>query len=141
MEDMNFKNYESEAKWKQIITFGAILMIFISCIGLFGLTTLSIQQRTKEIGVRKVLGASVFQISSLVSKNFVYLVIIAFLIAIPLAWFTTNKWLENFAYKIDISWKIFALAASLTFVIALITVGYQSIQAAMANPVKSLRTD
>ncbi len=141
MEDLNFKNYEEEAKWKQIITFGAILMIFISCIGLFGLTTLSIQQRTKEIGVRKVLGASVFQISSLVSKNFVFLVIIAFLIAIPLAWFTTNKWLENFAYKIDISWKIFALAASLTFIIALLTVGYQAIRAAMANPVKSLRTE
>ena len=141
MDDLNFKNYESEAKWKQIITFGAILMIFISCIGLFGLTTLSIQQRTKEIGVRKVLGASVLQISSLVSKNFVFLVIIAFVIAIPLAWFTTNKWLENFAYKIDISWKIFALAASLTFIIALLTVGYQAIKAAMMNPVKSLRTE
>lgn len=141
MDDLNFKNYESEAKWKQIIAFGAILMIFISCIGLFGLTTLSIQQRTKEIGIRKVLGASVFQISSLVTKNFVFLVIIAFLIAIPLAWFTTNKWLENFAYKIDISWKVFALAAFMTFIIALLTVGYQAIKAAVANPVKSLRTE
>ncbi|TAG19593.1 MAG: FtsX-like permease family protein [Cytophagia bacterium] len=141
MEDLNFKNYEEEAKWKQIVTFGAILMIFIACIGLFGLTMLSIQQRTKEIGVRKVLGASIFQISSLVAKNFVGLVLIAFLFAIPAAWYAINKWLENFAYPIDISWQVFALATLLTTLIALLTVSYQAIKAALMNPVESLKTE
>jgi putative ABC transport system permease protein len=141
MEDMNFKNYESEAKWKQIIGFGSILMIFISCIGLFGLTMLSIQQRTKEIGIRKVLGATIFQISSLLSKNYIGLVFIAFVVAIPAAWYATTKWLENFAYKIDISWQIFALAAILTIIVAFLTVSYQAIRAALMNPVKSLKTE
>ncbi|GAB2638656.1 ABC transporter permease [Emticicia sediminis] len=141
LEDLNFKNYESEAKWKQIIAFGAILMIFISCIGLFGLTMLSIQQRTKEIGIRKVLGATIFQISSLLSRNYIGLVFIAFIVAVPAAWYATNKWLENFAYKIDISWQIFALAAILIIVIAFLTVSYQAIKAAVMNPVKSLKTE
>lgn len=141
MDDLNQKNYEAEDRWKQIITLGAILTIFISFIGLFGLTMLSIKQRTKEIGVRKVLGASVFQISSLLSKNYVGLVLIAFIFAIPLAWFTTSKWLENFAYRIDISWQIFAFSTVLITVIALLTVSYQSIRAALANPVESLRTE
>jgi putative ABC transport system permease protein len=141
MDDLNRQNYEAEVRWKQIITLSAILTIFISCIGLFGLTMLSIKQRTKEIGVRKVLGASVFQISSLLSKNYIGLVLIAFLFAIPLAWYATNKWLENFAYRIDISWQIFAIATSIITVIALLTISYQSIRAALANPVKSLRTE
>lgn len=141
MEDLNHQNYEAEARWKQIITLGSILTIFISFIGLFGLTMLSIKQRTKEIGVRKVLGASVFQISSLLAKNYIGLVLIAFIFAIPLAWFTTHQWLENFAYRIDISWQIFALATLVITVIALLTVSYQAIRAALANPVKSLRTE
>ena len=141
MEDLNFKNYEAEAKWKQIIAFGAILMIFISSIGLFGLTMLSIQQRTKEIGIRKVLGASIFQISSLLSKNFLILVLIAFVVAIPSAWLATNKWLENFAYRVDISWQIFAIGSIFTIITALFTVSYQAIKAAIANPVKSLKTE
>jgi putative ABC transport system permease protein len=141
MDDLNHQNYEAEVRWKQIITLSAILTIFISCIGLFGLTMLSIKQRTKEIGVRKVLGASVFQISSLLSKNYVGLVFIAFIFAIPLAWYATNKWLENFAYQVDISWHIFALATIMITVIALLTISYQSIRAALANPVKSLRTE
>ncbi|MFT4031196.1 MAG: hypothetical protein QM669_02135 [Siphonobacter sp.] len=91
MADLNYKKYEAEAKWKQIITFGAVLTIFISCIGLFGLVSLSIQQRTKEIGIRKVLGASVFQISNLLSKNFITLVLIAFIVAIPAAWYATTS--------------------------------------------------
>ena len=138
---MNFKNYEAENKWKQIISSSAILTIFISCIGLFGLAMLSMQKRTKEIGVRKVLGASIFQISTLVSKNFISLVFIAFLIAIPAAWYATSSWLQNFAYRIDIHWWIFALAAFLTVIIALITVSFQAIKAAIRNPVKSLRVD
>ncbi|MEP7267337.1 MAG: ABC transporter permease [Saprospiraceae bacterium] len=141
IDDLNLKNYEAEAKWKQIIAFGAILMILISCIGLFGLTTLSIQKRLKEIGVRKVLGASVFQISNLISKNYIALVLLSFVIAIPTALFAVQKWLESFAYKIDLGWKIFAFAIILTSSIALLTVSYQAIKAALMNPVKSLRSE
>ena len=140
-DQSNIKNYEAELRWKKIITLAAILTIFISCIGLFGLTTLAIQKRTKEIGVRKVLGASVMQVSALVSRNFIALVFIAFLFAIPAAWFAAGKWLENFAYRINMSWWVFALAAVLTVVIALITVSFQSIRAAIANPVKALRSE
>ena len=141
LEDLNRKNYESEARWKHIITFGAVLMIFISCIGLFGLTTLSVQQRTKEIGIRKVLGANLFQISTLLSKNYIVLVLIAFVLAIPLAWFATNKWLENFAYKVEVSWQGFFISVFFTILIAFLTVSYQSIRAALMNPVKSLKTE
>jgi putative ABC transport system permease protein len=137
----NIKNYEAEAKWKQIILFGAILTIFISSIGLFGLTTLSIERRTKEIGIRKVFGASVSQIVKLISQDFLKLVLIAFVIAIPLAWYATNQWLQNFAYRIDISWWIFALSGVLSASIALFTTSFQAIKAALANPVKSLRTE
>jgi len=140
-EDLNLKKYESEAKWKQIIMFGTILMIFISCMGLLGLTMLSIQKRTKEIGVRKVLGANVFQILNLVSKNYIALIFISFFIAIPTAWFAVSKWLENFAYKIEISWQIFACAILITLLIAILTVSFQAIKAAMANPVNSLRSE
>ncbi|MHA4810741.1 ABC transporter permease [Flavitalea flava] len=140
-EELNIRSYEAESKWKQIITFGAMLTIFISCIGLFGLASLSIQQRTKEIGVRKVLGASVLTISRLLSKNFLFLVLIAFFIAMPAAWYAANRWLENFAYKIPISWVTFALAALLTLVVAMITVGYHTLRAALANPIRSLRNE
>ncbi len=140
-DDLNYKKYEAEERWKQIITLSAILTIFISCIGLFGLTTLSVQKRTKEIGVRKVLGANVLQISALVSKNFVLLVLLAFLVAIPAAWFAVGKWLQNFAYRIEMHWWVFAAAAVTTVIIALITVSFQSIRAALSNPVKSLRTE
>lgn len=140
-DEQNRKSYEAEEKWKQIITFAAIITIFISCIGLFGLTTLAVQKRTKEIGVRKVLGANVLQISTLVSKNFLVLVLIAFLIAIPAGWYATEKWLENFAYRITINGWVFGFAALLTIAIAIITVSFQAIKAAIANPVKSLRTE
>lgn len=140
-DELNYAKYEAEQRWKQIITLSAILTIFISCIGLFGLTTLSVQKRTKEIGVRKVLGANTLQLSAMVSKNFVLLVLLAFLLAIPAAWFAVGKWLQNFAYRIDMHWWVFALAALITVVIALITVSFQSIKAAMANPVKTLRTE
>ena len=137
----NMKSYEAEAKWKQVMAFGAILTIFISCIGLFGLTTFSTEQRTKEIGIRKVLGASVNEIVRLISQDFVRLVFIAFLMAIPAAWYATHKWLQNFAYRIDISWWIFAVAGFLMLLIAFLTVSFQAIRAALANPVKSLRTE
>ena len=109
--------------------------------GLFSIALISIQQRTKEIGVRKVLGASVPSIVALLSKDFLKLVVIAILIASPLAWWAMDKWLRDFAYKIDIEWWVFALAGLLAVSIALLTVSFQSIRAALVNPVKSLRSE
>ncbi len=135
------EQYDSEAKWKQIVTFGAILTIFISCIGLFGLATLSAEKRKKEIGIRKVLGASVQGIVKKLSNDFLKLVILAALIASPLAWWAMYKWLNNYPYRIAINGWIFACAAILVLLIALVTVSFQSIKAATANPIKSLRTE
>jgi len=141
MNEQNRKNYEAEAKWKQIMLFGAILTIFISCIGLFGLSVLSAEKRTKEIGIRKVLGASVNGVVTILSKDFLKLVFISLVIAIPAAWIAANKWLENYPYRITVTWWLFASAGILVILIALITVGFQAIKAAVANPVKSLRTE
>ena len=137
----NLKSYEAEAKWKQIMLFGAILTIFISCIGLFGLSVLSTERRTKEIGIRKVLGASVKGVAAILSKDFLKLVFISLVIAIPLAWLAASKWLENYPYRITLNWWLFASAGILVILIALITVSFQSIKAAIANPVKSLRME
>ena len=117
------------------------LTIFISCLGLFGLATYMAENRIKEIGVRKVLGASVFSITSLLSKDFLKLVIVSLLIASPVAWWAMDKWLQNYTYHINIEWWVFAGAGLLSVLIALATVSYQSIKAAIANPVKSLRTE
>ena len=141
MNEENRRQYEAEAKWKQIMLFGAILTIFISCIGLFGLSVLSAEKRTKEIGIRKVLGASVNRVVTILSKDFLKLVFIALVIAIPAAWFVANKWLENYPYRISLSWKLFAAGGILVVLIALITVSFQAIKAGVANPVKSLRTE
>ena len=141
MDDINAKNYETEAKWKQIISIASGLFIFISCIGLLGLVILSIEQRTKEIGIRKVLGAAVTRIILLVSREFIILISIAFVVATPVAYYYTNKWLMDFFYRISIGWWMFALAGLSVIVIALITLSYQAIKAAIANPVKSLRTE
>lgn len=141
MTDRNLKNYEAEAKWKQIILFSAILTIFISCIGLFGLSVLAAEKRTKEIGIRKVLGASANSVVAVLSKDFLKLVVIALLIAIPLAWFAAGNWLENYPYRITLSWPMFAAAGLLVMAIAIFTVSFQAIKAAIANPVKSLRTE
>lgn len=139
--DENLKSYEAEAKWKQIMLFGAILTIFISCIGLFGLSVLSTERRTKEIGIRKVLGASVKGVAAILSKDFLKLVFISLVIAIPLAWLAASKWLENYPYRITLSWWLFASAGALVILIALMTVSFQAIKAAIANPVKSLRNE
>ncbi len=125
---------------KLFITF-AIFAIFIGCLGLFGLVTYAAEQRIKEIGVRKVLGASVSGIVIMLSKDFARLVLIASLIAFPVAWFSMNKWLQSFAYRIHIGWWVFVVAGVTAILIALITVSFQAIKAAMANPVKSLRTE
>jgi putative ABC transport system permease protein len=139
--EANIRSYEAEAKWKQIMLFSAILTIFVSCIGLFGLSVLSAEKRTKEIGIRKVLGASVTGVVTILSKDFLKLVAIALIIAIPLAWISASKWLENYPYRITLGWQIFALAAVLVILIALVTVSFQAIRAAMSNPSKSLRTE
>jgi len=139
--EQNRKDYEAEAKWKQIMLFSAILTIFISCIGLFGLSVLSAEKRTKEIGIRKVLGASVNGVVAILSKDFLKLVCIALIIAIPVAWMAANKWLQNYPYRIMLNWWLFALAGALVITIALITVSFQAIKAGIANPVKSLRTE
>ena len=141
MNEANLRDYEAEAKWKQIMLFGAILTIFISCIGLFGLSVLSAEKRTKEIGIRKVLGASVKRVVAILSKDFLKLVFISLIIAIPAAWLAANKWLENYPYRIALDWWLFASAGILVVLIALITVSFQAIKAAIANPVKSLRTE
>jgi putative ABC transport system permease protein len=139
--DDNRSQYVQVEKWKQIILFGAILAIFISCIGLFGLSVLSAEKRTKEIGIRKVLGASIPEIVKTLLIDFIKLVIIALLIASPLVYIAANKWLQNYPYRITISWWMFASAGILVMLIALFTVSYQAIKAALANPVKSLRSE
>jgi putative ABC transport system permease protein len=141
MDDLNKKNYETEAKWKQIISIASGLFIFISCIGLLGLVMLSIEQRTKEIGIRKVLGAAIPRIMLLVSKEFIVLISIAFVIAIPVGYYYIYKWIENFAYRINIGWWMFGIAGALVITIALVTISFQTLKAAVANPVKSLRTE
>ncbi len=117
------------------------LAVFISCLGLSGLVIYTTTQRTKEIGVRKVLGASIAQIVTLISRDFIVLVILAFVIAAPLAWIGMDKWLENFAYRTEISWWIFLSGGLVMIFIALITLSFQTIKAAMMNPVKSLRSE
>ncbi|MEX6686776.1 ABC transporter permease [Danxiaibacter flavus] len=133
--------YKSEQVVSKLSGFFAFLAIFISCLGLFGLATFTAAQRTKEIGVRKVLGASVANIAGMLSGDFLKLVGIAFIIAFPVAWLVMNNWLQNFAYKINIEWWMFAVAGFATVCIALLTVSYQSIKAALNNPVNSLRTE
>ncbi len=137
----NARSYEAEARWQQIILFGAVITIFVSCIGLFGLSVLTAEKRFKEIGVRKVLGASVNSVVTILSKDFLKLVIIALLIAIPIAWMATEKWLQNYPYRITPGWGIFSFAAALVILLALVTVSFQAIKAAIANPVKSLRSE
>ncbi|MBD1427216.1 ABC transporter permease [Sphingobacterium arenae] len=133
--------YETEHRTAKLIDLATGVTIFISCLGLFGLATLTAFQRTKEIGIRKVLGASVTGIVGLLSKDFVQLVVIAIVIASPIAWYAMNNWLADFAYRIAIQWWMFALAGLLAVIVALLTVSYRAIKAARANPVDSLRDE
>jgi putative ABC transport system permease protein len=135
------KLYQAEQRQETIFTVFACIAIFIACLGLFGLSAFAITQRVKEIGVRKVLGANVGSIVSLLSRDFVKLVLISAIIAFPVAWYAMTKWLQDFAYRIDIHWWVFVLAAILTLLVALATVSFQAIKAASANPVKSLRSE
>ncbi len=140
-KDINEAKYESEQKWKQIISFAAVLTIFISCIGLFGLASLAAQKRTKEVGIRKVLGASVTDIVRKLSTGFLALVLIASLIAVPAAWWVSHKWLQEYPLRIEISIWIFLFALVLIATVSILTVSFQAIKAAIVNPVKSLRTE
>jgi putative ABC transport system permease protein len=141
IDELFNETYTAEQKTGTILGIFAGLTIFIACLGLFGLATFTAEQRTKEIGIRKVLGASVTNIIALLSKEFIVLVSIAIAIAAPLAWWAMDKWLQDFAYRVTIGWWIFALAGFLALVIALLTVSFQAVKAAVANPVKSLRTE
>ncbi len=140
-DEENVRQYESENKWKQIISFSALVTIFVSCIGLFGLATLSAEKRVKEIGIRKVLGASAMQMMRLLSSDFLKLTILASLIAIPAAWWAMNKWLENYPYRIDMGPGVFLATTLLVVFIALLTVSFQAIRTAGVNPANSLRSE
>ncbi|SFF30115.1 FtsX-like permease family protein [Spirosoma endophyticum] len=135
------KNYESENRLTTLVGYFTFIAILISCLGLFGLASFNAEQRVKEIGVRKVLGASVTNIVALLSKDFIKLVLMALLIASPIAWYAMNRWLQRFAYKVDIEWWMFAFAGLVAVGIALLTVSFQSMKAALMNPVKNLRSE
>ncbi|WP_273568256.1 FtsX-like permease family protein [Maribacter halichondriae] len=135
------KLFQEEQRLGTISIVFTILAILISCLGLFGLVSYVAEQKKKEIGIRKVLGASISSVLRLLTKDFIKLVLIAFIVAFPLAYYFMNRWLESFTYKIDIQWWVFALAGICALTITLLTVGFQSFKSAMANPVKSLRTE
>jgi ABC-type antimicrobial peptide transport system permease subunit len=135
------RKFSHEVRVGKLAGFFAILAIFISSLGLFGLASFVAEQRIKEIGVRKVLGATILNIWRLLSKDFVLLVFISLLIASPLAYYFMHGWLENYRYRINISWWIFALAAMIALLLTIVMVSFQAIKAAIANPVKSLRTE
>jgi len=140
--DESFNNlYKSEQRTGLLYNIFAAIAIFISCLGLLGLAAYTAQIRTREIGVRKVLGASVPGIIRLLAGDFIKLVLIAIVIATPVSWYVMNKWLQDFAYKINIGWAVFVLAGMVAILIALFTISFQSVKAALANPVKSLRTE
>ena len=135
------KKFESEKRTGKLAGLFAFLTIAISCLGLFGLASYMAENRVKEIGVRKVLGASVLGITKLLSKDFLQLVIISFILAAPLSYWSMHNWLQDYPYRVSLQWWVFVLAAVLAVAIALLTVSYQAIKAALANPVKSLRTE
>ena len=141
MDDFFTRSYRADTRAGQVFGLFAGLAVLISCLGLFGLAAFIAEQRTKEIGVRKVLGASVYSIIALLSGDFLKLVLIAIVVATPVAWYAMNRWLQDFAYKITLEWWIFALAGAMAVGISLLTVSFQSIKAALMNPVKSLRSE
>jgi ABC-type antimicrobial peptide transport system permease subunit len=135
------KKFAQEERIGKLASLFAVLAVFISCLGLFGLASFVAEQRTKEIGIRKVLGASVLNLWTMLSKDFVYLVIISICISIPIAWYFMNNWLMNYQYRTELNWWIFAASGFVALLVTLFTVSYQSIKAAKGNPVKSLRSE
>jgi putative ABC transport system permease protein len=138
-DEENFKSYALEAKWKKIMLSGAMVTIFLSCIGLFGLTVLAAEKRTKEIGIRKVLGASIVNIITILSRDFIRLVLIASVLSLPLAYYGVNRWLEGYAYRIKVDWQLFAFPSIIVVVIAILTIGVQALKSALSNPVNTLK--
>ena len=141
MDELYNRTYTAEQKTGRILNIFAVLTILVACMGLFGLATYTAEQRSKEIGIRKVLGASVTQVTGMLSKEFIKLVLIACIIAFPLSYWAMHTWLQDFAYRININWWVFVLAGSAALLIALFTVSFQAIKAAVANPVKALRSE
>ena len=141
VDEVVAKSYAKETQQAQLFTFFSFLALFISALGVTGLIYQSVEQRNKEIGIRKVLGATIYRISSLFSKEYVLMSILAIMISGPIAWYLCNLWLEDFAYKIDVQWWFFILAGLIVLVVTLITVNIQTIRAALTNPVDSLRDE
>ncbi|MEO7316791.1 MAG: FtsX-like permease family protein, partial [Ginsengibacter sp.] len=141
VDEMLAQQYKSEEKLEQLFTFFISLSMFLAALGIFGLIVQTTAQRTKEIGIRKVLGASIHSIVRLLSIDFLKLILIAIIIASPIAWWLMDKWLLDFAYRIPISLWVFVIAGGIAILIALITISSQAIKAALANPVESLRTE
>lgn len=140
MDDSIQKQYETEITLLRLINSFTILAIFICCLGLFGLAAFTAEQRVKEIGIRKVLGATALNLVALLSKDFLKLVLIACIVTIPIAWLAMNQWLQDFAYRVDISVWVFVSATILALLLALVAVGFQAMKAALANPVRNLRS-
>lgn len=141
LDDQFNKQYNADQRFGQVFSLFTTLAILVACLGLFGLASFTTLQRTKEIGIRKVLGASVAGIMRLLYQEFALLLVIAFVVAAPLAWFTISNWLQGYAFRINIQWAFFIIPFLVIVVIALLTVSFQSVKAALANPVKSLRTE
>jgi putative ABC transport system permease protein len=140
--DESFNNmYRAEQQVGRVAISFAILAVIIACLGLFGLATYMAEQRTKEIGVRKVLGATVNNIVMMLSRDFLMLIVIASLIAFPVAWWAMYKWLQDFEYRIEVGWWIFVFSGFVAVLVALFTVSFQAVRAAVSNPIKSLRTE
>jgi putative ABC transport system permease protein len=139
LDDDLDRQYQSEQRWGRIVGYASFFAILVACLGLFGLAALTVAGRTKEIGIRKVLGASITSVATLISKDFSWLVFIGIVLAVPAAYFTMSQWLQDFAYRIELGWWMFALAGGMALLIALFTVSTQAIKAALANPVKALR--
>jgi len=141
LDDIFDNIYRSEQREGTLFIWFAGIAILISCLGLLGLATYTAQVRKREIGIRKVLGAGPMNITTMLSANFLKLVVIAIVIATPVTWYAMNRWLEDFAYRIHIGWELFALTAILALLIAFVTISYQAVKAAMTNPVKSLKSE
>ncbi len=133
--------YKSDQRSGTLFSVFAGIAIFISCLGLFGLATYTAQVKVKEIGIRKVLGASIFNITSMLSKDFLMLIIVSLIIASPIAWYLMNKWLQDYTYRTHIHWWTFVLAGTAAILIALMTISFKAIKAALANPVESLKNE
>jgi putative ABC transport system permease protein len=141
LDDQYNENYQAEDQFGNLLMVFCIIAILIACLGLYGLASFTAEQKIKEIGIRKVMGASSGNIVQMLSREFLILVLIAVIISTPIGIVALNKWLSNFAYKIDLSWQYFAIASLVAVGIALTTVSYQSLKAALSNPVDSLRID